>query len=138
MKLNMWTVVWKFITGFTNGGVSVADYVLGLINTAVNQLSDPTKDNIRAVLNFAMKALAVLNAVRCFIPAKWQIAYAATIDAVAALVEVLSDLAVTKEELDKCVAAYRVAYDAWTGPDDETCVEMVELPDGTFAARRAG
>lgn len=136
MKLNMWTVVVKLITGFANGGVSVADYVLGLINTAVGSLGDPTKDNIRAVLNFSMKALSVLSAVRCFIPVRWQIAYAATLDAVSALVEVLSDLTVTKEEIEKCVAAYRVAYDAWTGPDDDTCIELEERPDGTFAARR--
>lgn len=125
-------VFWYVIRGrFTD----LADYGLTLLKERVAGLADPTKDKIRATLNFALKVLSVLTVVKVFIPVKWQAAYALTVLAVEKVVSALQNLEVTKEELAGIIAGYNEAYAAWMSPDDESCVDMVETPSGTFVIK---
>ena len=69
-------VFWYVIRGKF---VDLADYGLTLLKERVAGLADPTKDKIRATLNFALKVLSVLTVVKDLIPIKWQAAYALTV-----------------------------------------------------------
>lgn len=131
MNISKWKVVWNFITG---GGVGVVDYLLTVLKNALNGLGSATKEKIQAVLNLAMKILSIAQAVRIFIPVKYQLAYDLTIKALQTLIASLQDLEITGEELKAIVDGYNEAYAAWMSPDDETCVDLVEGPDGTFSA----
>lgn len=135
MNISKWKVVWKFITG---GGVGVVDYLLTVLRNALNGLGDVTKEKIQAVLNLAMKILSVAQAVRIFIPVKYQLAYDLTIKALQTLTASLQDLEITGAELKAIIDGYNEAYATWMSPDDETCVDLVAGPDGTFAARSCG
>jgi hypothetical protein len=132
MNISKWKVVWKFITG---GGVGVVDYLLTVLKNALNGLGDATKEKIQAVLNLAMKILSIAQAVRIFIPVKYQLAYDLTIKALQTLVASMQDLEITGAELQALINGYNEAYAAWMSSDDETCVDLVEGPGGTFAAR---
>lgn len=123
MNISKWKVVWSFITG---GGTGVVDYLLGLLKQALDNLSNPTKEKIQAVLNFTVKILSVLKAVQIFIPVKWQVAYMLTIRMVEQIVDSLQDLEVTGAELKAIVDGYNEAYAAWMGPDDEMCVDCID------------
>lgn len=120
MKISSWKVVWNFLTG---GGTKVVDYLLGLLNNAISQIGNPTREKIQGVLNFAKKILSTLKVFQVFVPVKWQTAFDETVKAVEVLIDALSDLKVTGEELDAVVEAYKKAYAAWQGPDDESCVD---------------
>lgn len=135
MNISKWKVVWNFITG---GGVGVVDYLLTVLKNTLNGLGDVTKEKIKAVLNLAMKILSVAQAVRIFIPVKYQLAYDLTIKAIQTLIASMQDLEITGVELQALVDGYNEAYVAWMSPDDETCVDLVEGPDGTLAARIYG
>lgn len=135
MNISKWKVVWSFITG---GGVGVVDYLLTVLKNAINGLGDATKDKIQAAINLAMKILSIAQAVRIFIPVKYQLAYDLTIKALQTLTVSLQDLEITGTELQALINGYNEAYAAWMLPDDETCVDLVEGPGGTFAARRYG
>lgn len=135
MNISKWKVVWNLITG---GGVGVVDYLLTTLKTALNGLGDVTKEKIHAVLNLAMKILSIAQAVRIFIPVKYQLAYDLTIKALQTLIASLQDLEITGTELKALIEGYDEAYIAWMSPDDNTCVDLVEGPDGTFSARSYG
>lgn len=135
MNISKWKLAWKFITG---GGTGVVDYGLTVLREAVNGLGDATKDKIQAVLNLAMKVCSLAQFVRAFIPVKWQLAYELTVKAVQVLIAALQDLDLTGEDLKAVINGYNEAYAAWMSPDDETCVDLVKGPDGTFAARSYG
>lgn len=135
MNISKWKVVWNFITG---GGVGVVDYLLTVLKTALNGLGDTTKEKIQAVLNLAMMILSIAQAVRIFIPIKYQLAYDLTIKALQTLIASLQDLEITGTELKALIEGYNEAYTAWMSPDDNTCVDLVEGPDGVFSARSYG
>ena len=135
MNISKWKVVWNFITG---GGVGVVDYLLTVLKTALNGLGDATKEKIQAVLNLAMKILSIAQAVRIFIPIKYQLAYDLTIKALQTLIASLQDLEITGTELKSLIEGYNEAYAAWMSPDDDTCVDLVEGPDGAVSARSYG
>lgn len=135
MNISKWKVVWKFITG---GGVGVVDYLLTVLKNALNGLGNVTKEKIQAVLNLAMKILSIAQAVRIFIPVKYQVAYDLTIKAIHTLIASLQDLEITGAELYALINGYNEAYAAWMSPDDETCVELVEGPGCTVSARSYG
>lgn len=135
MNISKWKVVWNFITG---GGVGVVDYLLTVLKDTLNGLGDVTKEKIQAVLNLAMKILSIAQAVRIFIPVKYQLAYDLTIKALKTLIASMQDLEITGAELQALVNGYNEAYAAWMSPDDDTCVDLVEEPGGTFDARSYG
>jgi hypothetical protein len=132
VNISKWKVVWNFITG---GSVGVVDYLLTVLKDALNGLGDATKERIQAILNLAMKILSIAQVVRIFIPIKYQLAYDLTIKTLQTLTASLQDLEITGTELKALIDGYNEAYAAWMSPDDETCVDLVEGPDGTFAAR---
>lgn len=132
MNISKWKVVWNFITG---GSTGVVDYLLTVLKNALNGLGDVTKEKIQAVLNLTMKILSIAQAVRIFIPVKYQFAYDLTIKALQTLIASMQDLEITGAELQTLVNGYNEAYAAWMSSDDETCVDMVEGPRGAFATR---
>lgn len=135
MKISKWKLAWKFITG---GGVGVVDYILTVLKNTLNGLGDVTKEKIQAVLNLTMKILSIAQVVRIFIPVRYQLAYDLTIQALQTLVASLQDLEITGAELQDLLNGYNEAYAAWMSSDDETCVDLVEGPDGAFATRNYG
>lgn len=124
MNISKWKIVWSFVTG---GGAGVTDYLLGLLKQALGNLANPTKEKIQAVLNFSMKALSVLKAVQVFIPVRWQTAFLLTVEAVVAVVDALQDLEVTGADLQKVITGFNAAYEAWNSPDDDTCVDCIDV-----------
>ena len=135
MNISKWKVVWNFITG---GSTGVVDYLLTVLKNALNGLGDVTKEKIQAVLNLAMKVLSIAQAVRIFIPVKYQFAYDLTIKALQTLISSMQDLEITGSELQALVNGYNDAYAAWMSSDDETCVDLVDGPGGTFSVRSYG
>ena len=135
MNISKWKVVWNFITG---GSTGVVDYLLTVLKDALNGLGNVTKEKIQAVLNLTMKILSIAQAVRVFIPVKYQFAYDLTIKALQTLIASMQDLEITGAELQALINGYNEAYAAWMSPDDDTCVDLVDGPSGTFAARRYG
>jgi hypothetical protein len=85
-----------------------------------------------------MKILSIAQVVRIFIPVRYQLAYDLTIQALQTLVASLQDLEITGAELQDLLNGYNEAYAAWMSSDDETCVDLVEGPDGAFATRNYG
>ena len=120
MKINVLSFIWSFLTGY---GAGVADYLFSLVNTALAGLGDASKEKIVATLNFVMKVMSIAEAIRVFIPAKWQIAYNLTLDAIRKVVASLQDLEITGEELQAVLDGYTKAYNAWKGADDDTCCD---------------
>lgn len=112
---------WKLLFG---GGVSgIIEEQLQALRDYLAGLGDVTREKVRGALNLALKSLSVLKAVQIFVPAKWQTAYAKTLEAVQCAVSALEDLDLTRDELDIIVDKVTAAYDAWRGDDDETCVD---------------
>ncbi len=112
---------WKLLFGGGVNGIieeklkSLRDYLAGL--------GDVTREKVRGALNLSLKVLSVLKAIQIFVPAKWQVAYDKTLDAVQCAVSALEDLDLARDELDIIVDRVTAAYDAWRGEDDETCVD---------------
>jgi len=122
MNISNWKLVTTFLFG---GGVSgVIEYVLEVLKNALASLTDTSKAKIQAVLNLALKVLSVLEAVKILVPTKWQSAYTLTIAAVSECVSSLTDLELTKPELDIICDKITAAVKAWKSPDDDTCVEL--------------
>lgn len=121
MNISTFKLVMSFLFG---GGVSgIIEYALGVLKRALDGLTYTTKAKIQAALNLSMKVLSILEAVKILVPTKWQSAYAKTIEAVKETVSALSDLDLTKDELDIICGRVTAAIDAWKSPDDETCVD---------------
>lgn len=124
-------LTWAAIKGALNpfGSIvdSVATYVLGRVNDALNAIDVSKREKIMAALNIVQKAFAVLQAVRFLCPTKWQTAYTDTIDAVYNVISALDDLHLTLDELSSVRTKFEIAYKAWQSPDDETCVDESAL-----------
>ena len=123
LEVSKLSIIWKWLTG---GIEKVADYLLELMNTALANLDDKDKESIQAVLNYATKIAASLTAFAWLVPAKWQTAYKATLKAVQAVVDALSDLTITADELLQLKDDFAAAVLAWKGEDDETCADCVD------------
>lgn len=123
LEISKLKLLWKLVTG---GASSVASYVLDLINEALAGLDANNKASVQAVLNFATKALATLNAFAWLIPSKWQTAYLKTIVAVQAICNALDDLTLTVDELTQIRDDFAAAILAWNGEDDETCKDCTD------------
>lgn len=124
-NISIWSLAFIFIT---QGWTGIADFIFSEVNKLLDGLSDSTKDRVRAVYNFVAKALAVLRAIQVFIPVRYQTAYLETVAALAALHECTEDLNVSGEDYEKLSVAFKTAYQAWCGPDDDTCVDLKRLP----------
>ena len=121
MNISKFKLVMSFLFG---GGVSgVVEYALGVLKRALDGLTDTTRTKIQAVLNLSLKVPSILEVCKILVPVKWQTAYAKTVDAVKETVAALSDLDLTKDELDVICDRVTAAIAAWKSPDDETCVD---------------
>lgn len=123
LKISKLTIAWKYLCG---GFGNVADYLLDILNNALGNLDARYKDNIQAVLNFALKIHALMESLKWLCPTKWQTSYKATLDAVKETVTALSDFSVTNDEIKFVYGKYITAVDAWKSPDDGTCLNSVE------------
>ena len=115
MNISKLTIVWKFLTG---GREAVLDYVLDVANNLVARLGDAKQDEIKGYLAIAQRILKRLEDLTWLCPKKWLAAYGATLSAFGDLVEALTDLKVTAEEIQSVVTAFQSAYAAWRTDDD--------------------
>jgi hypothetical protein len=123
LEVSKLTLAWKYITSGFGG---VADYLIDILNNALGNLDARYKDNIQAVLNFALKIHALMESLKWLCPTKWQTAYKATLDAVKETVNALSDFSVTNDEIKFVYGKFMTAVDSWKSDDDGTCLDSVE------------
>lgn len=123
MNISKMKIAWKYLFG---GMGSVVDYLLDVLNEALDAIDPANKVKVTAALNVAQKVLATLTALKWLCPTKWQIAYGETVEAVEAVAAALFDLKLTPEELAKVRKEFAEAVAAWKSPDDETCVDCVK------------
>ena len=121
MDISKLKLAWKYLTGGMGG---VTDYLLDVLNNAVNSIDPNNKKKIQAVLNVADKVLGTLIALKWLCPTKWQTAYTQTILAVSDVVESLSDFNISAEDISSITKSVKETVAAWKGEDDETCVDM--------------
>lgn len=119
MKISKLRLAWEYLWSGMGG---VVDYLLGLLNSALDSIDPDNKQKIQGALNVAEVVLSALSAFQWLCPVKWQTAYRETIEAVVVVVSSLSDLSLTKTELDDIRKEFFEAMAAWKGPDDDTCV----------------
>lgn len=124
MNISKFKIVWKYLFGGTS---SVVEYVLGVLNKALSSIGETSKEKVQACLNTAIRVLSVLTAIKWLVPTKWQTAYGNTIFAVQGVVDSLSDLEITKDELGIVADRCKSALDSWRTPDDGTCVDGSDL-----------
>lgn len=124
MNISKLKIAWKYLTG---GAGSVADYLLDVLNAALDKIDPGKREKIQAALNTAERVLAAFRAFAWLCPTKWQTAYSKTIDAVASVVGALDDLKLTADELVAVKEDFTAAVAAWKAPDDETCVDCGDV-----------
>lgn len=121
MDISKLKLAWKYLTGGMGG---VTDYLLDVLNNAVNSIDPNNKKKIQAVLNVADKVLGTLIALKWLCPTKWQTAYTQTILAVSGIVESLNDFNISAEDVSLIAKNVKETVAAWKSEDDETCVDM--------------
>ena len=134
LEISKLKLLWAFLC---DGAAGIGSYLLTSLNTALQNLSTTNKASVQAVLNYATKIAATLEAFGWLIPTKWQTAYKSSIAAVKEAIEALGDLGVTTEELMGIATAFKYAVAAWQGDDDETCTDCV-VEDDDFADCKEG
>ena len=126
MKISILTIAFKYIRG---GIGSVVDYLLDILNNALNSLDSKNQKKIQAVSNMALKIVSVLKTLQFLIPTKWQTAYDSIIVAVERVFVALKDLKVENAELSEIQDSFKQAIIAWKSDDDETCADSCALED---------
>ena len=116
ISISKFKIIWKFLFG---GKEAVLDYVLDVANNLVAKISDAKQDEIKGYLAVAQNILKKMSDLTWLCPQKWLAAYGATLSAFGDLVEALTDLKVTAEEITEVVAAFQTAYAAWRTDDEE-------------------
>ena len=79
MNISKLTIAFKYIFG---GMGSVVDYLLDILNNAINSIDPENKKKIRAAANIALKVASTLKTLQFLCPTKWQSAYMSTIGSV--------------------------------------------------------
>jgi hypothetical protein len=103
-------IIWKFLFG---GREAVLDYLLDTANSLVAKIGDAKQSEVKGYLAQAETILATLNRYSWLCPQKWLNAYGLTLTAFADVVQALSDLKLTPEEVTSICAAFQTAYAAW-------------------------
>lgn len=130
MYISKIKVAWKAFTGFINPWGSaaanvfeyMADSSIDYLNSTLRSVSEPTREKIQRILNVAQKVLAILKAIACLCPTKWQTAFVDTVAAVLVVTQMLDDLEITDAEFTQMRDSFNAAVIAWKSSDDETCV----------------
>ena len=110
MNISKFTIVWKFLTGGREG---VLDYALDCANNFAAKIPDAKQEELKGYLETAQKVLDTLSGLSWLCPKRWLAAYQQTVQAFADLVDALSDLKLTADELAKVSDAFRLAYASW-------------------------
>lgn len=79
LEISKLKLLWAFLC---DGAAGIGSYLLTSLNTALQNLSTTNKASVQAVLNYATKIAATLEAFGWLIPTKWQTAYKSSIAAV--------------------------------------------------------
>ena len=124
MEISKIKVAFKYLFG---GVGAVADYLLDMLNRSLAFIDADSKAKIQSVLNIAKRVLSTLEAFGWLCPTKWQTAYGKSCDAVEAVIDCLSDLNVTAQEISAIREAFEAAVKEWKSPDDDTCVDGKNL-----------
>lgn len=126
MNISKLTIAFKYIFG---GMGSVVDYLLEVLNNALNSIDPENKKKIQAAANVALKVASTLKTLQFLCPTKWQSAYMATISSVECVLYALDDFKLEEYELQAIQDDFKKTIIAWKGDDDETCVDGNELED---------
>ena len=110
MNISKLKIVWKFLFG---GREAVLDYILDTANSLVAKIGDAKRSEIVAYLAQAKSILSAFERYSWLCPAKWQNAYGLTLSAFADVVQALTDLKLTGDEVTQICAAFQTAYAAW-------------------------
>ena len=121
MDISKLKLAWKYLTGGMGG---VTDYLLDVLNNAINSIDPNNKKKIQAVINVADKVLGTLVALKWLCPTKWQMAYTQTIVSVSGVVESLNDFNISAEDISLIAKNFREVVAAWKSEDDLTCMDM--------------
>ena len=108
--MSKFKIIWKFLFG---GREAVLDYILDTANSLVAKISEAKQEEVKGYLAQAESILATLDKYSWLCPQKWLAAYTATLSAFADVVQALSDLKLTGDELTSLCAAFQTAYPAW-------------------------
>lgn len=114
MNISKFKIVIKFLFG---GKEAVLDYVLDVANDFVAKLGDKKQTELKGYLLQARKILAALEKYSNLCPNKWIEPYMETVEAFSHIVDALSDLKLTPEEVTQICAAFQSAYAAWRADD---------------------
>ena len=126
MNISKLTIAFKYIFG---GMGSVVDYLLDILNNALNSIDPENKKKIQGAANVALKVASTLKTLQFLCPTKWQTAYNATISSVECVLYALDDFKLEEYELQAIQDDFKKTIIAWKGDDDETCVDGNELED---------
>lgn len=126
MNISKLAIAFKYIFG---GMGSVVDYLLDILNNALNSIDPENKKKIRAAANIALKVASTLKTLQFLCPTKWQSAYIATIGSVECVLSALDDFKLEEYELQAIQDDFKKTIIAWNGDDDETCVDYNEFED---------
>ena len=126
MNISKLAIAFKYIFG---GMGSVVDYLLDILNNALNSIDPENKKKIRAAANIALKVASTLKTLQFLCPTKWQSAYMSTIGSVECVLSALDDFKLEEYELQAIQDDFKKTIIAWNGDDDETCVDYNEFED---------
>ncbi len=122
MNISTFKIAWKLLFG---GVESVVDYLIGIVNAALDEINPEKRAKIAAAYNTIDRVLATLVALKWLCPTKWQSAYSQTVLAVKDVVDALSDFKIEAAELTKVRDAFAAAVAAWrTGDVPDTDVDF--------------
>lgn len=116
-----WTAFCGFINPFGSMVGNIVDYLLDVLNSALANLSDTTKEKIESVLATAKNVMDILLKLQFLVPTRWQYAYRETVEAVDEVIYSLEDIKLTSEELAKIKKEFDEAVRAWKEDDPVFC-----------------
>ena len=127
MNISTFKIAWKLLFG---GVESVVDYLIGIVNAALDEINPEKRAKIAAAYNTIDRVLATLVALKWLCPTKWQSAYSQTVLAVNDVVDALSDFKIEAAELTKVRDAFAAAVVAWrTGDVPDTDVDFSTIKE---------
>ena len=108
--MSKFKIIWKFLFG---GREAVLDYILDTANSLVAKIGEAKQEEVKGYLAQAESILATLDKYSWLCPQKWLATYTATLSAFADVVQALSGLKLTGDEVTSICAAFQTAYAAW-------------------------
>ena len=121
MNITKFGIIWSGIKGFLNpfGSTagSIISYVLEAVraagNAAMCAIPEEKKAKVSKWLEVAKLGMGWLLKFQSAVPAKWQLQYKETVEAVQAVIDACEDLEITEDEMAKVEKECREAVEAW-------------------------